>query len=207
MFHGRHALQNQMTMEALGSIGQWWQVLIVIITTAIGVMWWVYRKYVNRGIMAVAASIVLVLGIYLSLDGVYNPTVLNVKSIKGECPNIDRAAPIAKGKLYEYMEVGVKAKGDPAHFFEVNFYLGNRIGSFHIEKPQKGFLLISEDDYKLNEKQFASTVSRNATRSQKGKCRYTTLRRSNKKGVGDYSNTSFILYSGLCFTSMYILPI
>jgi hypothetical protein len=106
--------------------------------------------------MAVVASIVLVLGIYLSLDGVYNPTVLNVKSIKGECPSIDRAAPIADGKLYEYMEVGVKAKGDPAHFFEVNFYLGNRIGSFHIEKPQSGFLLISEDDYKLNEKQFAS---------------------------------------------------
>lgn len=156
MFHGRHALQNQMTMEALGSIGQWWQVLIVIITTAIGVLWWVYRKHVSRGFMAVVASIVLVLGIYLSLDGVYNPTVLNVKSIKGECPNIDRAAPVADGKLYEYMEVGVKAKGDPAHFFEVNFYLGNRIGSFHIEKPQSGFLLISEEDFKLNEKQFAS---------------------------------------------------
>ena len=156
MFHGRHALQNQMTMEALGSIGRWWQVLIVIITTAIGVLWWVYRKHVSRGFMAVVASIVLVLGIYLSLDGVYNPTVLNVKSIKGECPSIDRAAPIANGKLYEYMEVGVKAKGDPAHFFEVNFYLGNRIGSFHIEKPQSGFLLISEEDFKLNEKQFAS---------------------------------------------------
>jgi hypothetical protein len=130
MFHGRHALQNQMTVEALSGISQWWQLLIVVITTAIGVLWWVYRKRVCRGVMAVAATLVLVLGIYLSLDGVYNPTVLNVKSIKEECASINLAAPADKGKLYEYMEVGVKAKGDPAHFFEVNFYLGNRIGSF-----------------------------------------------------------------------------
>ena len=154
MFHGRHALQNQMTVDALSGISQWWQLLIVVITTAIGVLWWVYRKRVSRGVMAVAATLVLVLGIYLSLDGVYNPTVLNVKSIKEECASINLAAPADKGKLYEYMEVGVKAKGDPAHFFEVNFYLGNRIGSFHLEKPQRGFLLISEADFKLNEKQF-----------------------------------------------------
>jgi hypothetical protein len=132
MFHGRHALQNQMTVDALSGISQWWQLLTVVITTAIGVLWWVYRKRVSRGVMAVAATLVLVLGIYLSLDGVYNPTVLNVKSIKEECASINLAAPADKGKLYEYMEVGVKANGDPAHFFEVNFYLGNRIGSFHL---------------------------------------------------------------------------
>lgn len=154
MFHGRHALQNMKTIVALENISEWWQWLIVLITTAIGVLWWVYRKKISHGVAAVASTLALVLGIYLSLDGVYIPTVMNVKSIKEECVGIKIVAPESEGKLYEYMEVGVKAKGDPAHFFEANFYLGNRIGSFHLEKPQKGFLLISEEDFKLNEKQF-----------------------------------------------------
>jgi hypothetical protein len=58
------------------------------------------------------------------------------------------------GTLYEYIEEGVKAKGDPVHFFEVNFYLGNRIESFHQQKPQEGFLLISKTDAEHNMQAF-----------------------------------------------------
>jgi hypothetical protein len=52
------------------------------------------------------------------------------------------------------MEAGVKAKGDPVHFFEVNFYLGNRIESFHLQKPAKGFLLILKQDSENNFPEF-----------------------------------------------------
>lgn len=58
------------------------------------------------------------------------------------------------GTLYEYIEEGVKAKGDPVHFFEVNFYLGNRIENFHLQKPQQGFLLISKSDAERNMPEF-----------------------------------------------------
>ena len=155
MFHGRHAVESQLMVASLADIHLWWQLLIILVTTAIGLLWWIRRKRVNSGIPAVFAMLAITLAIYLSLDGVYNPTVLNAKSIKSACADIDRAAPVSEGTLYEYMEAGVKAKGDPAHYFEVNFYLGNRIGSFHLEKPQKGFLLISKEDFELNSQQFA----------------------------------------------------
>ena len=37
----------------------------------------------------------------------------------------------------------------------MNFYLHDRIGSFHHEKPQSGFLLISRKDMEKNKAGFA----------------------------------------------------
>jgi len=154
MFHGRHAYKNILMMHALRDISAWWQWLVVVITTAAGIAWWVLRRKLNHGRLAVAAMLGLVFALYLSLDMVYTPAVLHAKGIKGEMAAIEAAAPAAEGTLYEYIEEGVKAKGDPVHFFEVNFYLGNRIESFHKQRPQEGFLLILAADFELNRERF-----------------------------------------------------
>ena len=38
------------------------------------------------------------------------------------------------------------AKGDPVHFFELNFYLGDRIENFRRNRPSEGYLLITDND-------------------------------------------------------------
>ena len=72
--------------------------------------------------------------------------MLNTKSVRDVSAEIDLAAPASEGTLYEFMEAGMLAKGDPLHFFEVNFYLHNRIENFLKQKPAEGFLLISKTD-------------------------------------------------------------
>lgn len=138
---GRHALQNIMMLHALENIsgvGQW---VLIVIPLIAGIVWFLSPKKSIAGVLA------LTFCLYLALDGVYTPTVLNTKSIKQEAYQIGR---LSVGPLYEYIEDGVKAKGDPVHFFEINFYLGNRIDNFYLEHPSAGFILISKDDAARN---------------------------------------------------------
>lgn len=59
---------------------------------------------------------------------------------------IDAIAPASSGTLYEFIEEGELAAGDPVHFFELNFYLGDRIENFVWNKPSEGYLLITDAD-------------------------------------------------------------
>lgn len=147
---GRHAEQNILMLHALANINGIWQWAIVVIPLILGIGWFTIS---GKDIVGV---IVLTFGIYLSLDAVYTPTVLNCKSVKQVSEELNLHVPASKGVLYEYIEGGVKAKGDPIHFFEVNFYLGNRIENFHIQKPKEGFLLISKSDAERNFPEFES---------------------------------------------------
>ena len=131
-------------IEALSSRYAWWQILLILAAIVLAIRWWFVRK---KGVgRTIAMTFVLTIMVYVLQDGVYGPRVLNTKSVKAIAAEIDRAAPASEAPLYEMIEAGVMAKGDPVHFFEVNFYLGNRIGNFYKERPEKGFLLISADD-------------------------------------------------------------
>ena len=59
---------------------------------------------------------------------------------------IDEQFPASEGHLYEFIEDGVVSAGDPVHYFELNFYLHDRVGDFYREQPQKGILMIGGDD-------------------------------------------------------------
>lgn len=103
-----------------------------------------------------AYVVALVMSIYLALDGVYTPTVLNSKSVKEIAAEIDRRAPASEGNIYEFMELSLEVKGDPLHFFELNFYLNDRIGSFYYEQPDSGFLLTTAYDLGVRGEEFAA---------------------------------------------------
>lgn len=146
LFHGRHAAQNIEMMRQIGNIDGFGLVLVAL-TALAGVVWFVYiarSKSGGRGVLFAVAG--LTVCIYMALDGAYQPRVLSVKSMKPVAAQIDRLAPAASGTLYEFIEEGQFAAGDPVHFFELNFYLGDRIRNFWRERPASGYLLVSDSD-------------------------------------------------------------
>jgi len=119
---------------------------LILATTIIGLAWWRYQKR-NNGDKLVYGIIVLTFALYLSVDGAYTPAALNVKSQRPVAECIDRIAPESKGKIYEYIDYAIRTPGDKPHFFELNYYLNNRVHNFYNEKPQSGFLVITHSDY------------------------------------------------------------
>ena len=85
----------------------------------------------------------LVVAIFLSLDGFYQPTVLNVKSDKQMAMQI--ASIVPSGRLYSYRENFVP--GNRMHPFTLNFYLGDRIVPFQEFAPLEDFLVMGENEY------------------------------------------------------------
>ncbi|MBR4388157.1 MAG: glycosyltransferase family 39 protein [Prevotella sp.] len=140
-FHGRHGFQNYSMLLSLQQVGSWWQWLLLAFGTFILVAWW-------KGKRNVLGLVMLVLAFYLQFDSVYKPAVLNAKSVKAVAAKVEQVAPESEGKLYEFIEEGMMAKGDPIHFFEMNFYLHDRVSDFYKEKPGSGFLMIGADDAK-----------------------------------------------------------
>lgn len=146
IFHGRHAAQNIEMVRQIGNIDGFGLVLVAL-TALAGVAWFVYivrSKSGGRGVLFAVAG--LIVCIYMALDGAYQPRVLSVKSMKPVAAQIDRLAPAASGTLYEFIEEGQFAAGDPVHFFELDFYLGDRIRNFWRERPASGYLLVSDSD-------------------------------------------------------------
>ena len=142
IFQGRHAQNNINFLHAIQNINGIGSFILIAIPTLLGICWWFYqRKYTlsNRFLYAIVA---LTMGMYIALDGAYQPPILNSKSVKSVATEIDRVVPASAGTLYEFIEAGVRSIGDPVHYFEINFYLGNRIGNFYKDRPSEGFLLI-----------------------------------------------------------------
>ena len=149
LFHGRNAYDNT---EMIGNLSTFSGIIpwcVIFLLTAVCIYWWLLRKKSATGMSRLYSVIVLTLAIYLCFNAILKPAILNAKSVKHIAQQIERIAPSEKGKLYEYIEKGVQAKGDPVHFYELNFYLRDRIGNFHTQRPSEGYLLIGEQDYKL----------------------------------------------------------
>jgi 4-amino-4-deoxy-L-arabinose transferase-like glycosyltransferase len=150
IFHGHHAAQNIAMMQAIANI-HGVALLPALLPLVLAVAWFVYiarnRAYTNHLLYGICA---LTFGLYIALDGAYQPPVLNVKSVRPVAADINAIAPASAGTLYEYIHEAEIAKGDPIHFFEVNFYLDNRIQNFLKERPANGFLLMVEGDAQAN---------------------------------------------------------
>lgn len=138
-FHGRHGFQNYTMVLLLQQAGAWWQWLMLALGVVVLAGWWKKKMYF-WGIVA------LIMAIYLHVDAIYKPAALNAKSVKGIAAKVDELVPENKGKLYEFIEDGVLAKGDPVHYFEMNFYLHDRVADFYKDKPSSGYLMIGTED-------------------------------------------------------------
>ena len=146
IFHGRHAQDNINFMRAIQNISGAGALLLVAVPTILGIYWWFYQRKHALSNRFLYALVVLTMGLYLALDGAYQPAALNSKSVKFVAAEIEKIAPESEGTMYEFIEESLHAAGDPVHYFEINFYLHNRLDNFYQKRPAKGFLLIGTND-------------------------------------------------------------
>ena len=152
IFHGKHAASNIAMLHALENIAltprtmflSWLPGIVGVL--AVRHLWPKSGRYQSN--RAIDFMLSLVVCIFLSLDNVFQPAVLNTKADKALAPEIEERFDMQH--LYSYMSAPM------LHFFSLNFYLGDRIQQFDKVLPEKGVVMLPEDD----KEQFLSTCGK-----------------------------------------------
>lgn len=113
--------------------------LAVVMLVVGGLVYYFSRKKLMTAM--VALSIIF----FALLDAVYLPTVLNTKSVKNFASEIAEIVPT--GDLYSFLPVDLTPNGSPLHFFELDYYLDDRVRLFWKEKPETGYLIVLKKDF------------------------------------------------------------
>lgn len=143
IFSGRHAAQNVAFLHALEELplGLVSWVLLAAMIAAIGWFFSSLKKDVSASGLPYSV-IGVIFTVFLGLDGLFQPAVLNVKSDK---PVAERIADIVpEGKIYSYRTD--ITPGNRMHPFTINFYLGDRVMPFDVFEPEKGFLIVGNSE-------------------------------------------------------------
>lgn len=151
LFHGKHAADNIAMLHALESISvSPSHLLFALLPAAVGVatIMTLLKKDDALRNRVVWLSLSVVVALFLALDSMFQPAVLNTKADKSLAPQIEQRFDMTK--MYSYMSSPM------LHFFSLNFYLGDRIQQFEKVKPEDGVLMIPEDDVE----EFKKTVGR-----------------------------------------------
>lgn len=135
IFHGKRAAENISYMDALANISlNVGQIILISLPLIAALNFFRTIRRKTSGMSLIYATLFVTFSLYISLDGVYQPTVLNVKSDKGIAADIQAIAP--EGQIYTYYGTGM------LRFFTINFYHNDKIKLFESEMPQEGYLLI-----------------------------------------------------------------
>lgn len=143
IFSGRHAAQNVAFLHALEELplGLVSWILLAAMIAAIGWFFSSLKKDVSASGLPYSV-IGVIFTVFLGLDGLFQPAVLNVKSDK---PVAERIAGIVpEGKIYSYRTD--ITPGNRMHPFTINFYLGDRVMPFDVFEPEKGFLIVGNSE-------------------------------------------------------------
>lgn len=160
IFHGRHAAENTAMLQALATLKLTpWRTLLIALPVLAGVcaVWVMSRKRLRHEVLLMVAALFMpVVTLQMSIDGVYQPTVMNTRSLH---PFANEVRTLAHGQtVYSYISSPMM------HFFGANFYLDNSILLFeqtgkaanatandnapkHITTPDSGILLIPSTDF------------------------------------------------------------
>lgn len=106
---------------------------------------WLSPKFRSSSPLPLALPI-LVLTIYMQVWGAFLPIMMQPKSALPVAQALVAKFPDSDGALYEFIADAEEAAGDPIHFFELNFYLGDKIRNFRRSHPTHGYLVISRED-------------------------------------------------------------
>ncbi len=142
IFHGKHAADNIAMLHTLyncpqGSILRASDAgIFVLCAFSIYQAFKALRKKDFNNI--VGSTLAIIIGLFLMLDAVLQPAVLNTKADKQWAPVIEKKFDM--NKFYSYMSV------DMMHFFSLNFYLGDKVQQFEKVMPSDGVLMIPEDN-------------------------------------------------------------
>lgn len=151
IFSGRHADENIAFLRALRdttlnpteTLISWLPLVMGVAALAVIAL---RRLHTDRRAM-LTAVFATTTAIFLALDGVLQPVILNRKSLRPMAEMIRQVYP--EEKLYSYISQPMM------HFFGADFYLGDKIGQFekprysvsasHV-KPENGILIIPDGD-------------------------------------------------------------
>lgn len=151
IFKGKHAAENVDFLRALENVPlNLWNILCILLPLVAVVYWRIQTKRRPFQKSTLCALCLLLFSLFVSMDGVYQPAVLNTKSDKNLAMRIQEMVP--EGKIYSY----------GPHFYGINFYNGNRMALFENELPEQGILLLGkrslskwkqnyEEDYTFDE--------------------------------------------------------
>lgn len=140
IFQGRHAAQNILYLNALENISLGFiHVLLVSLPLLAAVYFFRAVKKKASGLTVMYGAILMTFTIYMSLDGCYQPAILNVKSDKSIAEDVRKIVP--EGKIYSYVSIGM------LRFYVVNFYNEDRVDLFERVMPEEGYLLVGANDF------------------------------------------------------------
>lgn len=150
---GRHAAQNIAIMRGIEGIDGFFEWFWICISMLIAGWWFLSGRRIgirkigcgSRSLLPLRIVIV-VIGAYIGLSGSYLPAIARSKSLKPMSHELIERYEGIENNIYEYISGAEEAKGNPLHYFELNFYLGNKVKSFSKENPGMGYLLIGNDD-------------------------------------------------------------
>lgn len=124
-------------VEALAGYSK---IILAIAILVVGVLTYYFSRKKLMTAM-VALSIIF----FALLDAVYLPTVLNTKSVKHFASEIEKVVP--EGNIYSFLPVDLTPNGSPLHFFELDYYLNDRVHLFWKEKPTEGYMIVLKKDF------------------------------------------------------------
>ena len=139
---GRHPEETWAYITALCEVPLGAVSVLLLALPFLATAYWVWRMK-HRKADLLPPMFAFIFAIFLSLDGFYQPTVLNVKSDKPMAFRI--ASMVPEGRLYAYRKHFVE--GNRMHPFTLNFYLGDRIVPFQEFAPEEGYLVMGENEY------------------------------------------------------------
>lgn len=135
---GRHAAENAAFLRALAdtalSLPKWLLVMLPVVAALCTLRMVAKRADAYTLLYGIAGCM---LCLFVSLDGVYQPVVLAVKSDKHLAERVNAYVP--EGAVYSYSYMS---------FYGVNFYLNDRMRHIEKERPAggEGYLLVAEKE-------------------------------------------------------------
>jgi hypothetical protein len=158
LFQGKHAAENLAFLNALEtlplSIGN---LLIVLVPLVVALLYikWPKQLSLNAQKRQILYGPLMAFALFFALDGVYQPTILNVKSNKPIAERVEVLAP--EGNIYSY--ITLMAEGNRLHPFTLNYYLGNRVVPFVDFAPTEGYLFLGDKEYDGFVKNYGKTFA------------------------------------------------
>ena len=139
IFQGKHADENIGFLQALEDLSLGINWLLIMLPIILGIYYFTSKK--SKSILTYGGGI-LALTLFMSLDGVYLPAILNTKSNLPVAERIKITAP--NEKVYSF--ITDTEPGNRMHPFTVNFYMGGNVLPFIEFEPTQGILLLDESE-------------------------------------------------------------
>ena len=133
---GKHAAENIAFVNALHTVQlslPKWLIVFLPLVAAGCLLYMLVKRADTRSLLYGTAGCILC--IFVSLDGVYQPTILAVKSDRHLAVRLNELEP--QGMVYSY--------ADWVKFYGINYYLGDRVRIFDKLNPAQGYVLVTDE--------------------------------------------------------------